>query len=145
MRPARVVYNRGEKGEVNGVLVNCLCVGCGGFVGAVLRYLCNFVKFGAGTFPVATLGINVIGSFAIMFFTGVFAKDMPLDSHLLLFLRIGLCGGFTTFSTFSSETLGLLEGGETAMAFLYAALSLILCLAAAFFGQIAAGAMAVEA
>lgn len=119
---------------------NCIFVGCGGFLGSVLRYLTSFIKVDVWEFPLITLGINAVGSFAILFFTGIFAKSIPMDSHLLLFLRVGLCGGFTTFSTFSAETLGLIESGNELLAIGYAAASCVLCVAAAALGEIASSA-----
>lgn len=119
------------------MLWNCLFVGCGGFLGSVFRYLCSLIKVEAWEFPLITLGVNALGSFAILFFTGLFAKSMPMDGHLLLFLRVGLCGGFTTFSTFSAETLGLIESGNAPLAIGYAAASCILCVVAAVLGEIA--------
>ena len=127
------------------MLLNCLFVGCGGFAGSVLRYLCSFIKAEPWGLPVVTMGINAIGSFAIMFFTGLVARWVPTDGHLMLFLRVGLCGGFTTFSTFSAETLGLVEGGNIAGAIVYAAASCILCLLAAALGELAATALAPQA
>lgn len=121
---------------------NCLFVGCGGFLGSVLRYLFSLIEVDGWEFPLITLGINVVGSFSILFFTGLFARSIPIDSHLLLFLRVGLCGGFTTFSTFSAETLGLIESGNIPLAVGYAAASCILCVIAALLGEIAASAMA---
>ncbi len=120
---------------------NCIFVGCGGFLGSVLRYLTSFIKVDVWEFPLITLGINAVGSFAILFFTGIFAKSIPMDSHLLLFLRVGLCGGFTTFSTFSAETLGLIESGNELLAIGYAAASCVLCVAAAALGEIASSAV----
>lgn len=120
---------------------NCIFVGCGGFLGSVLRYLTSFIKVDIWEFPLITLGINAVGSFAILFFTGIFAKSIPMDSHLLLFLRVGLCGGFTTFSTFSAETLGLIESGNELLAIGYAAASCVLCVAAAALGEIASSAV----
>lgn len=118
------------------MLWNCMFVGCGGFLGSVLRYLCGFIKVGTWEFPLITLGINVFGSFAILFLTGLFARSVPLDDHLMLFLRVGLCGGFTTFSTFSAETLGLIESGNVALGVGYAAVSCALCVVAAFLGEV---------
>lgn len=120
---------------------NCIFVGCGGFLGSVLRYLTSFIKVDVWEFPLITLGINAVGSFAILFFTGIFAKSIPMNSHLLLFLRVGLCGGFTTFSTFSAETLGLIESGNELLAIGYAAASCVLCVAAAALGEIASSAV----
>lgn len=122
------------------MFLNCMVVGCGGFIGSILRYLCNLIKVAPGGFPLVTCGINVVGSFAIMFFTGIFAKDAPIDSSLMLFLRVGLCGGFTTFSTFSAETLGLIESGNIIQAIAYAVLSVVLCLLAAWAGEAASAA-----
>lgn len=124
------------------MLLNCLFVGCGGFIGSVLRYLCSFLKIEGISLPLVTLGINVVGSFAIMFFAGVFTKALPLDEYWMLFLRVGLCGGFTTFSTFSAETLGLFEQGDVMIGLLYAVLSFVLCVGAAFLGEAASGAIA---
>lgn len=120
---------------------NCIFVGCGGFLGSILRYLCSSIKVPIYGFPLITLGINAIGSFAIMFFTGVVADRFAIDSHLLLFLRVGLCGGFTTFSTFSAEVLGLFENGNITLAVLYALASCVICVVFAFLGQAAATAV----
>ncbi|QTU84123.1 fluoride efflux transporter CrcB [Xiamenia xianingshaonis] len=123
------------------MLINCLFVGCGGFLGSVLRYACSFIKLGPEGFPLVTLGINIVGSFAILFFAGVFTRVVPLDDHLLLFLRVGLCGGFTTFSTFSAETLGMFERGDVVLAIGYAVASCVLCVVAALLGEAAASAL----
>lgn len=125
------------------MLLNCLFVGCGGFVGSVLRYLCGFVKVDFWDFPLITLGINAAGSFAILFFTGILARQVPMDGNLLLFLRVGLCGGFTTFSTFSAEMLSLLQSSNVALAILYGLGSCIICVGAAFLGELAAASIAV--
>lgn len=123
------------------MLVNCLFVGCGGFVGSVLRYLCSFIKVPLLDFPFITFGINIVGSFAIMFFAGLFARNIPIDEHLMLFLRVGLCDGFTTFSTFSAETLAMFEAGDTLLAIAYAAGSCIFCILAALLGELASSAI----
>lgn len=124
------------------MLINCLAVGCGGFIGSALRYLFSFIKAESLAFPITTLVINVLGSFAIMFFAGMLSKTLPGNERLLLFLRVGICGGFTTFSTFSAETLMLLENGNVGLGICYAAASCIMCVVAAWLGQLAASALA---
>ncbi len=119
------------------MFLNCLFVGCGGFVGSVLRYLCSLLQLEQVPLPVITLGINILGSFAIILLSGVAVDALGLSERWSLFLRVGLCGGFTTFSTFSAETLALLEQGDTMLALSYAVLSCVLCVGAAFLGHCA--------
>jgi CrcB protein len=88
----------------------------------------------AGGFPVGTMFVNVSGCFLI----GVLLRqflNMQVSPELRAFLIVGFCGGFTTFSTFSAETLGLIEGGEYARATGYVILSVGLCIAATFAGM----------
>jgi CrcB protein len=81
-------------------------VGAGGSLGAVLRYLVG-QRVEVSWFPVATLVVNVLGSFVLGFVT-----FLGMDSELLLFVGTGACGSFTTFSSFSFETVQLWEAGE---------------------------------
>lgn len=125
-----------QKGR--GMVFSCLSVGAGGFIGAVLRYLANIgCKQFAAPF-IITLCINVLGSFAIMFFSAWLGRQFQLDSNLMLFLRIGLCGGFTTFSTFSAENMAFIQQEQFLYAAAYAAASVVLCVAAAFAGELVA-------
>ena len=112
-------------------MVSCICVGLGGFVGAMCRYLCGLIPI-ASSFPLITLLINIVGSLLIGFITTISGQWM--SPHLLLFLKTGVCGGFTTFSTFSLETFQLLGDGKPGIAVAYAAFSIILCLAGVFLG-----------
>ena len=106
-------------------MLNCIAVGLGGFLGSVCRYLAGQIPLGRDWgFPVRTLAINLIGSFLIGAVTA-------------LALKAGVCGGFTTFSSFALETGDLLQSGRTAAALLYAAASLILGVAAVFAGEAA--------
>ncbi len=115
------------------ILLDCVFVGLGGLVGSVLRYLFSLVPLRhASGFPLVTLGINVLGAFLIGLIMAVAGRHAALSPRVLLFLKVGVCGGFTTFSTFALEAHGLLNGGKPAAALLYALLSVILCVLAIF-------------
>lgn len=118
------------------MFLNCLFVALGGAVGSVCRYLLGLlpIRTSAG-FPVITLGINVLGAFFIGILTALALRHTGLDPHLSLLLKVGLCGGFTTFSTFCNETVQLSQTGHLALALLYAALSVVLGVAAVLAGQ----------
>ena len=114
-------------------MLNCIAVGLGGFLGSVYRYLAGQIPLGRDWgFPVRTLAINLIGAV-----TALALKRAAPDPRLVLFLKAGVCGGFTTFSSFALETGDLLQSGRTAAALLYAAASLILGVAAVFAGEAA--------
>ena len=119
-------------------MLNCIAVGLGGFLGSVCRYLAGRIPLGRDWgFPVRTLAINLIGSFLIGAVTALALKRAAPDPRLVLFLKAGVCGGFTTFSSFALETGDLLKSGHTAAALLYAAASLGLGVAAVFAGEAA--------
>lgn len=114
-------------------MLNCLIVGAGGFIGAVLWYLMSQLPLDkSGVFPVNTLLINVLGAFVIGTVTAVGAKNTGLDPHLTLLLKTGICGGFTTFSTFALESASLLQSGRLTISAVYMLLSVTLCVAAVF-------------
>lgn len=114
----------------------CLFVGLGGFIGSVCRYLLSLPPLGGhGSFPYVTLLINVAGAFIIGLITGLAGKYGTLHPNVLVFLRAGVCGGFTTFSTFALELNGLLEKGKPWVAAAYIALSLLLGIGAVFAGK----------
>ena len=119
------------------MLINCLAVGAGGALGSILRYLLlSIFPLKANTFPLTTLAINIMGAFFIGLIIAVTGRKISLDPRLLLFLRVGICGGFTTFSAFSSESLELLQNGKTIAAVTYMLLSVVLCISAAGCAQI---------
>ncbi|MBR0299128.1 MAG: fluoride efflux transporter CrcB [Bacteroidales bacterium] len=90
-----------------------LVVGSGSFVGGALRYLISLAMKGVSKgFPWATLVVNVTGCLLIGLLWGWLSRTSQMESNLALFLTVGLCGGFTTFSTFSKEALTLLQGGN---------------------------------
>ena len=115
------------------ILLDCLFVGAGGFIGSVLRYLCNYLP-PLGSLPVATFLINIVGSFLLGLISTVLLTYGLENEHLSLFLRIGLCGGFTTFSTFSLEAMNLIQDGDWAIAVGYMVLSCAVSVLAAVLG-----------
>ncbi len=118
------------------MLVNCLAVGVGGFVGSVLRYVIgNAVPHSA--FPWATLAINVVGSFTLAAIAGLAPRRAIDDGNLSLMLRVGLCGGFTAMSTFSLEVVNLASRGAWLGAAGYVTLTCALCVAASYAGGVA--------
>lgn len=113
-------------------------IGLGGAAGSVLRYLVGgLVQKGVGApFPIGTLAVNVAGCFIIGALTQHFMNLEPSPA-LRAALMTGFCGGFTTFSAFSMETVGLVTGGEYQKAALYALLSTTLAVGATFAGMAA--------
>ncbi len=118
-------------------MLNCLMVGAGGFIGSIFRYLLGQIPLPEKTgFPFMTLLINVTGALLIGFIVGITEKTGGLNPQVELFLKVGICGGFTTFSTFALETTQLLSGGKTAVALLYIILSVVLCVGAVMLGKL---------
>ena len=113
-----------------------LLIAIGGAAGSVLRYLVGgrVQHFAPHGFPLGTLFVNVVGCFLIGILIRQF-MNIQTHNYLRALLVVGFCGGFTTFSTFSMETVGLIEGGEYPRAMAYIALSLTLCLTATFAGM----------
>ncbi len=122
-----------------------LMVALGGAIGTVTRYwLGGVVARAVGeTFPWGTLVINVTGSFVIGFFAILTGPDgrVFVGSTGRQFVMVGLCGGYTTFSAFSLQTLNLLNDGEFAYAFAYMASSVALCLLAVWAGAVLAASI----
>jgi fluoride exporter len=114
-------------------LKNILLVGLGGGIGAMCRFYISTL-FKAGSFPLSTLLINIVGSFFIGIVFGFGIKNEQFSEGLKLFLATGICGGFTTFSAFSVENIQLLKTGNYAMAGLYIFASIACCLLACFVG-----------
>ena len=113
-----------------------MIIGCGGFLGAVSRYLVSelvFITIGTGM-PYGTLMVNVIGSFLLGIVAQLALAGNFLTTTVSSFLGIGFLGAFTTFSTFSVQTLELLESGSPLKALLNISLNLILCLVGAWGG-----------
>jgi fluoride exporter len=115
-----------------------LVVALGSALGGVARYGVGLLVARAvgQAFPWGTLLINVVGSFIIGLYGALTLADgpMPASFDARAFVMVGFCGGFTTFSSFSLQTVDLLQAGETMSAALYIAASVALCLAGTFFG-----------
>jgi CrcB protein len=123
-------------------MLNYLIVGLGGAIGTIGRFWLGGVvsrRFGE-SFPLGTLVINVTGSFAITFFATMTAPEgrWMVPARGRAFFMTGICGGYTTFSSFSLQTLNLALDGEWLYAGANAGLSVTLCLLAAWLGYVAA-------
>ena len=112
-----------------------LAVGIGSCLGGILRYFLSQIiqsKF-LSTFPFGTLSVNIIGCFLIGLAFG-FSERSYFPVEWRLFLVTGLLGGFTTFSSFSNETIALIRDGQSWLALSYVATSVIVGLIATFAG-----------
>ena len=109
-----------------------LFVGLGGAVGAMLRYAISLIPYRGG-FPLLTFVTNILGALLIGFIVG-YASKRNVNDSLMLFLKTGLCGGFTTFSTFSLEAYNLFVSGSTILAVCYAVLSAGCCIFGVWLG-----------
>ena len=119
-----------------------LLVAAGGAIGAAARYLSGLwiaARFGAG-FPWGTFFVNVTGSFLIGIVL-VLVERGTLPAEARLFVAVGVCGGYTTFSSFSFETLQLLNVGSTGPALLNVLGQVVLCLLAVYLGVVFARAL----
>jgi CrcB protein len=113
------------------MLVNLLMVAGGSAVGGALRYLtAAMLAERSAEFPLATLLVNVVGGFAI----GAIAALTPASPRVRLLAMTGLCGGFTTFSAFSLETITLAREGAGALALANIALNVVCSIAACWVG-----------
>lgn len=105
-------------------MIKCLIVGAGGAIGAIGRYLIGLLPMNPENgFPVKTFLINVIGCFIIGIIAALADKN-AVNPNLVLLIKVGICGGFTTFSSFALETEGLIAKGSTGAALMYVILSL---------------------
>ncbi len=112
---------------------NFLLIGLGGALGTMLRFGTSLL-IGIKSYPLATLLVNVVGSFIIGLVMAYSLKSDAFALNWRLFLATGLCGGFTTFSAFSLENLLLLQNGKLGLFALYAGGSLVLGIAAVWAG-----------
>lgn len=119
-------------------MINILYIAAGGALGAVMRYLVStgvHAVLGRG-FPYGTLSVNVLGSFMMGFLFIFLIERSSLGPEWRAMILIGFLGAFTTFSTFSIETLNLMENDAMVRAFANILVSLIICILAAWLGVI---------
>lgn len=121
-------------------MINILIIGIGGFFGAILRYIISgfFYDLYGDKFPYGTLAVNIIGCFALGFFITMAEGKFIVSPQMRSFVAIGFLGAFTTFSTFSFETLALLQSELYSSAFLNILLSVIVGIFAVWAGIVLA-------
>lgn len=112
----------------------------GGGLGSVTRFsLGKWVNaFHSHHFPFGTLVVNIVACFALGFIIGFADSKQMMSAHSRLFWAVGFCGGFSTFSTFSNESLTLLQNGYNTSMVMYILLSVVLCVSATFGGLLIA-------
>ena len=114
--------------------MNFAFVALGGALGAVLRYAISLIPIKT-QFPVLTLVTNILGAILIGFVVGMADKKGDISPNMVLFWKTGVCGGFTTFSTFSLEAYKLFESKAYAPGGVYVGLSVCCCLLGIFLGK----------
>ena len=114
--------------------MNFLFVALGGALGAVARYAISLIPVKT-QFPILTLATNILGAILIGFIVGITDKKEDVSPNMVLFWKTGVCGGFTTFSTFSLEAYKLFEDKAYALGGIYALLSVCCCIFGVFLGK----------
>ncbi|MGC4390478.1 MULTISPECIES: fluoride efflux transporter CrcB [unclassified Agrobacterium] len=117
-------------------MINIALVATGGAIGSVFRYLVGVlsVRLAGPNFPWGTLAVNVAGSFLIGLLVELVARRLNASMEMRLFLVTGVLGGFTTFSSFSLDTVALFERGALGLSAVYVLASLVVSIAAVFAG-----------
>ena len=118
------------------MFLQCMAVGAGGFIGSVFRYLMGMIPaFSKVSFPLHTLIINIAGAVIIGMLVKASQSWDFLSGHTLLLLKVGVCGGFTTFSTFALGSAEMIESGKTMQSLIYVSASVVLCIAGVYIGK----------
>lgn len=113
-----------------------LLIFLGGGTGSILRYYLgrSLQGYFASPFPYGTLGVNIIACFILGLLVGLADSSIPLSASSKLLLITGFCGGLSTFSAFSYESVHLMQEGKYGYLVLYVVLSVLLCMGATFGG-----------
>ncbi|HEY6063127.1 MAG TPA: fluoride efflux transporter CrcB [Chitinophagaceae bacterium] len=119
------------------MIKNILLVGLGGGLGSMARYLSQRWAYAIYPhhFPWGTFAVNIVGCLLIGIFWGISFRSFESNENWKLFLMVGLCGGFTTFSAFTLEGIGLIREQRLALFFSYVAASVLLGLLATYIGM----------
>jgi len=115
-----------------------LLIGSGSFLGGISRYLTSrFIQQQVlSVFPFGTFVVNILGCFLIGLFYGISQRFVDFNPEARMFLTVGFCGGFTTFSTFSNESLAMMHDGNILYVALYAGGSVVLGILATYIGTL---------
>ena len=115
---------------------NILLIGTGGFIGSIARYFVSRLNltFSLISIPVGTLLVNIAGSMVIGFLAGISDRTAILSTQARLFLMVGICGGFTTFSSFTLENMTMIHNGQFLQVVIYTTLSFLFGMGAVFTG-----------
>lgn len=115
-----------------------LIIGTGSFIGGVLRYLISKLIQNSmiSSFPFGTFVVNILGCFLIGVIYGLSERGNYISTEWRMFLTVGFCGGFTTFSTFANENVSMLRDGNFMSFAVYTSLSVFLGLSATYFGNL---------